>query len=264
MNQRTLHIFTMAILCLTIIPATSADEVTFYGDFEDGFATPAITYDSATPYDPGAFVPIYHEMVVGIPKFAPTLGTLTGIEVFIETPGFDGPVFYTLAGGMTVTEVDPLDPMGYGGDISFVSELMLSYGEGPAITPLFADAVLMSGGDSASMGTGSLMTAITSDGDGVLTGSASVFGSVDLADFVGSGFVDSLFIDLFVEDTADFMLDNATATATFGFDIFDGDSGTDDAVIGVTYTFTAVPEPGSAGFVAITLGAMFFRRRRLG
>lgn len=250
-----------------ILPArtATAETVTFFGDFADGFGSVPIAYSSDTPYDPGSIVPVFHEGVTSIPKFDPALGTLTDITVFISPTG-SSPIFYSLGGSMTVTK-SSLSIPDYGGSVSLMAELMVNYEAGPGTFAVLGESIALEGAGAGPTGSTEFTTSVAPAGaDGMLTGSASVFGAVDLADFVGPGLVDSLYVDLIIQDTADFALDNATATAGLGFDVFDADSGIDDDVIGVTYTYTitAIPEPSVIGslamLAAVTTG--FTRRRR--
>lgn len=233
-----------------------ADEVTFFGDFEDGFGTVDAAYSSDVPYDPGVGILAFSEMVVGIPKFDESLGVLTDIIVFVDETS---PIFYTLGGGMEVTELDASAP-GYSASMSLFGDVLLNYMGESTMTPVLGDPLPLSGGDAGEPGTGSFTTGVTMGADGMLTGESSIFGTAALADFVGTGDVESLFVEMFVEATAEFIVDNATATAGLGFDVFDSDSGADDAVIGVTYVYS-VPEPGSS-MILIGVSALFFRRRR--
>ena len=235
-----------------------ADTITFFGDFADGFGPVPIAYSSSIPYEPGIFAPVFHEMVAGIPKFDPSLGTLTDITVFVDA---SSPIFYTLGGGMTVTEVDDSLP-DYSASIMLFGDIMLNYESTSLASMILSEVIPLEGMGIGAAGTGGFTTPVGTPADGSLIGAASVFGSVDLADFVGPGLVDTLFIDLIVEDTADFMVDNSTATASLAFDVFDSDSGVDDAVIGVTYTFTPIPEPNTAGLFVCAASLFTLARRR--
>lgn len=259
MTRHLLPFLCLPLLAL-LVSTARADEITFYGDFEDGFGSVAGTYESGVPYVPGSVTHSFHEMVVGLSKFDPSLGVLTDIEVFVEG---SSPIFYTLGGGMEVTELDDLLPE-YSASMSLFGEVSLNYEGASLASTLFGDAIPLSAAGVGAPGTGSFTTPVSSSADGMLTGDASIFGAVDLSDFVGPGAVDTLFVDMFVEDTADFSVDNATAMAGLAFDVFDSDSGADDAVIGITYTFTAaVPEPGSASLLVLGfMGLAATRRRR--
>ena len=254
--------FIAALLCLPLA-RVPADTVTYFGDFEDIFGSTGAIYDSSVAYDPGSFIGLASEKVIGIPKFAPGMGTLTGIEIFVD-PG--EAILYMVSGDMTITEVDGTVPEGYSASIGLVAEAQLNYfGTGSAADfTVFGDIIPLEGSDAGAMGTGETTTPIVMipPADATLTGSASVIGDVDLDDFVGAGMVDSLFVDLLIQDTADFALMNSTATAKIDWDLFDGDSGADDPVIGVTYTFTAIPEPTSGvALLAVACGLCLRRRR---
>ncbi len=238
------------------------DIVTFFGDFDDGFGGVPIAYESGIPYSPGMLVPIFHEAVLSLPKFDPSLGTLTDITVFVDA---GSPIFYTLGGTMEVTEVDG-SLAEFGAMVGLEGDVSLNYMGSSLSDIIAAESIGLGGADVGTMGMGSFSTPVAMAADGSLTGTKSIFGSVDLADFVGTGMVDSLFVDLVIEDTADFTTANSTATAALSFDVFDSDSGADDPVIGITYTYS-VPEPSSA--VSWILGAIICsigrgKRRRNG
>ncbi len=241
------------------IANSAADEITFFGDFEDDFGGVPVIYDSDIPYEPDSFIGLMHEKVVGISKFDPSLGTLTDVVIFTEEA-----IAYSVSGGMTISEVDDSLP-DYFASIGLVAEIQLSY-DGVIPSAVFTEFIPLEGADLGDMGSGSIDTPIFSvpPADGALTGSASVFDSIELADFVGTGFVDSLFVDLIIQDTAAFSLDNATATASLEYDVFDGDSGADDPVIGVTYIFDSVsiPEPGNALILCSLLPMLLVRKRK--
>ena len=151
----------------------------------------------------------------------------------------------------------------YGGSVGLMAELSVNYESGFSSTPIFGEPIPLEGTDVAPAGSTEFSTPVSPVGvDGMLTGSSSVFGIVDMADFVGPGLVDSLYVDLLIQDSADFMLSNATATAGLSFDVFDSDSGIDDAVIGVTYTYapSAIPEPTALVSLAM-LGCVVCLRR---
>lgn len=250
--------FWFVVAAFFIALPSSADEITFFGDFEDKFGAVPVTYESDVPYDPGVLIPLASELVVGIPKFDPSLGTLTDIEIFVEP---SSAILYSLGGGMEVFEVDDSLP-DYFASIELFGEVSLNYVSGTEFLPVLSEVIPLIGSGTGDKGTGSFSTPVTTPADGSLTGSLSVLGSVDLADFVGPGVVDKLFVEMFIEDTADFMVDNATASAGLAFDVFDSDSGADDAVIGVTYTFTPVPEPSTLLGIGGLAVCCWTRRRR--
>lgn len=257
---RSVLIVVLLVLCVCPNLA-SADTVTHYGDFGDTFGAIPIPYSSETTYVPGDFVPLMHEGVASIPKFDASLGTLTDITVFVD-PMPTSPIFYTIGGTVTMTKDDAGLP-DYGASLGLLAEIAITYGDDATI--VLGDEIELAGGDMPPMG--SLMftsEVVPTDSDGMFVGSTSIIETVDLADFVGPGIVDALFVDFMIEETADFAVENATATASLGFDVFDSDSGLDDAVIGVTYTFTpvAVPEPSSIGCLTLLCLAAACRRRR--
>ena len=200
---------------------------------------------------------IFDSVVVGIPKFDPSLGTLTDITVFVDDPDA---IFYTIMGGISAEESDPGLP-DFTAEVTLLGDVGVNYETITTVHSILVDDIELSGFCGGMAGEGSCGDALLSTGDGVLEGSESIFTIVDLVDFVGPGDVDSLFVQLFLESTATFDLTNATATATVDYDVFDGDSGVDDPVIGVTYTYTPVPEPTSVLLVASAL-AMFGWLRR--
>jgi hypothetical protein len=235
-----------------------SDEVTFFGDFEDGFGSVAGMYDSDVPYDPGLLAHPFHEKILGLSKFDPSLGILTDITIFVDA---GSPIFYSLGGGMEVLEIDDSLP-DYSASVSLFGEVLINYEGMSAATTVMGEVIPLFGAGTDSAGTGMFSTGIGTSADGSLTGAESVFGAVDFSDFVGLGPVDTLWVDMFVQETADFDVDNATATAGIGFDVFDSDSGADDAVIGITYTFTPVPEPGTTGLFFFALAVIATIRSR--
>ena len=84
----------VAVFALVACQRSTADEITFFGDFADGFGA-GPSYSSFDPPDPGSFTLDFSELIVGIPKFDPSLGTLTDITVFVEDTD---PIFYFLGG----------------------------------------------------------------------------------------------------------------------------------------------------------------------
>ncbi|MEM9646711.1 MAG: PEP-CTERM sorting domain-containing protein [Planctomycetota bacterium] len=163
---------------------------------------------------------------------------------------------------MTLTKTDT-GLSEYSGSTALLAELALSYKEGPEMSVVFSEPIELGGDAIPPAGSISFSTGVGPvTGDGMLTGSSSIFGIADMSDFIGPGLVDSLYIDLLIEDSADFALDNASATASLGFDVFDSDSGLDDAVIGVTYTFTPTSGPEPTSFAMLSLGCGWFLRRR--
>ncbi len=245
--MKNIILLTAALLAVVALSAGNrvvAAEVTFFGDFEDDFGV--ASYDSLDPPMPGSFGLEFTGTVLGIPKFDPSLGTLTDITVFIDP----GTLFYTLGGSLDAVALMP--------DFTFADVIIAGdvgvYYEDPsfAFLDVIVDFFDISGtcdGMPGDGGCGAPLDFLSDDGEmgggapAEVDGSTSIIASVDPADFVGPGDVDSLFVLLFLETTGTFDLENADATASVDWDVFDGDSGADDPVIGVTYTFTPIPEP---------------------
>jgi hypothetical protein len=257
-NTLLLTVALSALISFPVNNRLAAAEITFFGDFEDGFG-PAVFYDSEFPYEPGSFDLVFSELVVGISKFDPSLGTLTDITIFIDTTD---PISYSFDGGISAAELDDgLD--GFSADMLSFGDVGVNY-ESPdfALHPIIVDDFEVLGFCSGFPGEGFCGEAIDTTGDGEVDGSESVMGLVDPADFVGLGDVDSLFVQLFLEGTALFDLTNSTAVGEVFYDVFDGDSGADDAIVGVTYTFTPIPEPSSVLLTASMLALLGGMRRR--
>lgn len=255
--MRTAVLTTMLLLPVGLSSSMAAT-ITTFGDFADTFGSVGVTYSTGTPYDPGVLAIPFHGSIEGIEKFDPSLGVLTDITVFVE-PG--DPIKYTIGGGMTVTESVPAATPDYGATISLMGSVELNY-DGAMPATIFGEGFMLSGGDVGAAGSGSFMTPITSSGTGILEGSASVLGIVDPLDFVGTGFVDTLYVDLIVQGTAEFTSVNATAEGDLGFDVFAGTFIDGESIVGVTYTYTAVPEPSTMAFLGLGSGWFIARRRR--
>jgi|GEM_PF-4696433 len=249
-----------AVVVFSSSERLAADEVTFFGDFADGFGS-AATYSTFDSPDSG-FVLAFDEPIVGIPKFDPSLGTLTDITVFVEDTD---PITYDIGGGLSVAEIDPMEPGGFFGDVFISADVGINYEDpsGTSLTPVITDFLDLAGVCSGGPGEGGCGDGVFHGEDGILEGSESVFGFVDPADFIGPGSVDSLFVQLFVPTTAMFTTSNADADADVGFDIFAGISAPPvDSIVGVTYTFTPVPEPTSLLLAVPALALLGGRRRR--
>ena len=259
MRQRT---FILLLIVFSSSPLAKADVYVDFGDFTDVFGPVGVAYSSSIPFDPGAIVTPFHEAVVGLEKFDPSLGTLTDVTIFV---GPAEPIKYTLGGAMTVFETDPLITTGYGASVDIMGGIELNYA-GATPSTILGDMIHLSGTGAGAAGSGSFTTGVGFPGahPGTLTGSTSVFSSVDLADFIGAGeFVDKLFVDLTVQSTGDFKTTNASAAAALDFDVFAGFSNPPGSpVIGVSYTFTAVPEPSSLALLSLGALSLTFRRRR--
>ena len=242
-----------------------AASVTHYGDFSDDFGT--YSYDSTDKGDLSAGVAAVSSMVTGLEKFDDSLGSLTDIEIFISPTH---PVMHTLGGSMTVTETDDKVPAGFQGDVFIFANLWLAYITLTDRMPIFNESFLLEGACAGAMGDGTCGSIVEDASSGSLDGvfvdgPASVFDTVDLADFVAPGpgaFVDTLFIELILSEFGDFFTANATATAEIDYNIF-FDAGDSDPVIGVTYTYTPVPVP-AAGWLMVSgvMGLVALRRKR--
>jgi len=253
----------LAVVTLVACQQVTAAEVTFFGDFEDGFG-PGPTYTSFDVPEPGSFFLAFDEPILGIPKFDPSLGTLTDITVFVEDTD---PIMYDVAGDIMATEIDPLDSGGFdaGVDVSG-GDVGINYEDpsGLTLSPVITDSIDLMGSCGDTPGSGDCGESLFSsaEADGVLEGSSSIFGTVDLADFVGPGDVDSLFVQIFLPTTAMFTTMNADAVVDFDLDVFAGFSVIGEDIVGVTYTFTPIPEPTSLLLAAPALALLVAMRRR--
>lgn len=245
---------------LSLSAGAAADEVTYFGDFEDAFGGVG-GYSSEDPPVPGSFFLEVNEGVVGIPKFDPSLGTLTDITVFVDD---SAPIFYTLGGDVSADELDDGVPDGFGAMVSLETDVGLYYEAtgGSGFESVVADVVELSGLCTGGAGDSGCIDELFAFADGELVGGASLFSTALLTDFVGLGDVASLYVQLYVPVTADFEVENATGFADLSYDISDLDSGADDEVIGVTYTYTPVPEPATLTFLLPAAACLRSRRAR--
>lgn len=250
-------------LSLLILSLTStlakADSVTYYGDFFDDFG-PGPSYSSDDAFS-GSFIAPFFEEVVGIPKFDPSLGTLTDIIVEIE----EETLFYYVDGGVIGTELDDSEP-GFSVEFYAPGDIGLWYETPDSLSSVIFETFELSGICGGGPGDGECEDGIFmfSASDGVLSGSASILSEVVLSDFVGAGDVETLILALFLADTGDFFVENAEGSAEVFWDVYAGvSSSPEDEVVSVTYVFTPVPLPAAAWFFGVSLvGLMTMKRRK--
>lgn len=261
MTNRCFRIAAATVLTVSL-GAAQAASTTVFGDFADFFSS--ISYTSADGPPSGFF--LFDAPVTGLAKFDPALGTLTDIIVTIGDSGPPaGPVFLSLSADIAATQADI--------EIPFSASAMVTGDAGLYyLTMATADTIFADFFDiSASCG-GGFADLVCADGggvggtDGEISGTTSIFGLVDPADFVGAGeFVETLVVGLFIETAATFTaLDNVLeATLDVSYDVFAGTSALPtDPVIELTYVYTPVPLPGALLLFAPVAAGLAFARRR--
>jgi hypothetical protein len=263
MNKSRLLIASLiALAALSAGNRAVADEITYFGDFEDVSGS-GPSYSSSDTPEPDSSLFLFVESIVGIPKFDPALGSLTDITVFVEDTA---PITYDISGDLTATNIGPADPGGFGFivDVRFDGDIGIHYEDpsGATLTPVFLDDLVFISSCAGSSETSSCSADADHFEDGILEGSESVFGFVDPVDFVGPGDVDSLFLIAFLSATAEFpTLINAEAEVTTSFDV-SGSPVVGVSIVGVTYTFDPIPEPTTLFLVAQALAVLAGVRKR--
>jgi hypothetical protein len=224
---------------------SSADTVTWFGQFEA--VSGGSFYSSLDPSDPGSFF-LDFSRVVGIPRFDPALGTLTDITLTVDP---SAPIQVEIGGDLTGIQDDPGELFAaeayvdgdygvYYDSTSFLSTLLVDF---------FSAGASCDGGVDDG-GCGDSLYGVSDS----LSGTSSILGSVDPADFIGaSGSVESLIVGLFYPVSAEFpVTDNVSeVTLDLFFDLYD--DGIGEGPIGITYSYEPVPLPPAVALLGPAL-----------
>lgn len=252
MTRANLRAF-LLLLVLGLGPvAAAAESMTFFGDFDA--ISDGNSYTSDDPFDPNSFF-LFDSSVVGIPKFDPTLGTLTDIIVSING---NNPILIDVFADLDAEQADEM--FEFFADAYVEADAGLYYETpDPSIITLISEDASLGASCGGGMFEGGCFDSVGYPSS--VAGTVSILDDVDLADFVGAGDVEKLLIGLFLGVSAEFLTDNVTlATFDTFFDIYT-DGAPEQPVIELTYVYTPIPIPAAWLLLAPAL-LMLTRRPR--
>lgn len=254
MNQQQRNLWGAGVLltCAVVLNSATSNPVVAETIIQTG--TFSDISDGTTFFSPGILPTGFffaEEIVAGIDKFDPSLGTLTSVIVTAD---------YDVSFDFIVIADDVLDdslPHSVDVDADFLSGF-IGYSPGGGGTTFtlasadFSPFVSCLGGEfesPCSFGDGDF--AAVSD-----FSSVSTLGDFDPSDFVGVGAVTALSAIIAIPDDALFILDNVgSASADLSADMVYLD-------LTVEYEYTSIPEPSALAIATVSLLAVGISRRK--
>lgn len=214
-----------------------------------------VGYNSDVTHSPGSFIFPVFTQVSNLPKFDSSLGALTGLSISVPDTN---PIYYDIVASFTAVGADS-DFSGSFAPIDVVAGIFYETPGGSIVSVLTDNTTLGGAGCSGGEFESSCGFDPIYANDSLLDGVAEFLGDVDPADFTGSGNVDALFFGIGLDSTAEFTLDNATASLAVYIDTFNRDTFDGESSLTLTYEFTPVPLPPTV--ILFASGLVMIMRR---